>query len=140
MSWGCRRPPTCRGRSPTLRGTTAEACRLPTFEYNWEYDQRFGGVPYEGESRANLAQLTASLQQLDDLVVEFEADAPPMRGPELLEAAKVTLRRIDRLEDGLVPLFAGLGYATFGRATRACIDARGRIGHVLDEAVVEGRL
>lgn len=127
-------------RLPDLQGTTAAACRLPRFTRDDTFSDRYGYTMASTEDRHNLAELGQALNQLQVITQQFATAAHMLRGPAILESAQASLRRIDRLEEGLVPLFAGLTFASYGRAARACIDARARIGNTLDELVIAGRL
>ncbi|MDO5676809.1 MAG: hypothetical protein Q4G35_04795 [Propionibacteriaceae bacterium] len=119
---------------PTLPGVSPEACLLPTFESELDFKSRYGF--HTQDVHANLLALQRSLNELLPITNEFAQLAQTTSGQELVDAAEVALRRIGRIEQGAEPLVAGLTYASYGRARKACIDARSEVGNILDSSSI----
>lgn len=122
----------------TLRGTLPEACLLPTFDSEAQYDTRYG-LTYSDEPN-NLEMLTRRVQEGTRWVEEFRAFAGNHVGQDVLDAAEVALRNLSRVEQSIIPLCSGLTMATFGAAKSACITARAMVGTILDEKALSGEL
>lgn len=125
---------------PALQGTSAEACLLPRMS-DHEFTEHYGfpGSPQEATLR-RLEAAIGQLEQVGQVPARLASDGPVVTGPQLLDAAEAALRRIGRLEETIEPLFAGLEYPSYGQVRAACIQARGRIGDILDCAALAGDL
>ncbi len=135
-----RSPAPKRHRLPWLPGTSASACQLPTFSKEGDFEIAYGWTTRVNESQANRDELNRTLRELQRITDDFEGYAEVHTGQEALEASLIALRRITRVEGALTPLFAGLTFARYGRARKACVDARARVGNILDAQALAGRL
>ena len=125
---------------PTLPGTAAKACLLPSFKSETDFNLRYGGPSLRGEDQRNLESLAGVLAGGGEMLDSFETFARDHVGQDVLDAAEAMLRAIGRIEQRLEPLFAGLSMATFGLTKSACIGARARIGDILDDKALAGEL
>lgn len=121
-----------------LPGTTAKDCLLPSFTAEYEYHLRYGSHFLEDE--ANLRALEEGLLQAEQVIQMFHEFARDNVGQDVLDAARVTLRRLWRIEQKMEPLFAGLSMSTFGRVKSMCIAARANVGDILDQKAMAGEL
>lgn len=92
------------------------------------------------KNRANLTELRTALAELTTITRQFHEYAETHAGPEVLGMGEAWLRRIERVEGSLAPIFAGLTYADYGRARKRCLQARAAIGDILDRMALSGRL
>lgn len=125
---------------PTLPGTAADACLLPSFESERDFFVRYGSHYSSGGSQATIEALQGMLADGAKMLDSFETFARDHVGDEVLDVAEATLRAFGRLEQALKPLFAGLPMATYGLVRAACIRARARVGDILDQKTLANEL
>ena len=125
---------------PHLPGASGSACTLPTISAKHEFDTAFGYTLDGRQSVSNLKELRTALADLSTITEQFGEYADTHTGPDVLAMAKLMLRRIERVEGSLAPIFAGLTYADYGRARMGCLQARAAIGDIVDRMAMAGRL
>lgn len=124
-----------------LPGTAADACQLPIIGSAIRFDRRYGPLLYDArQDSGGLGELEVALAQLKELTAAFGETSSSLAGPDLLNAAEVALRRIGRIETSIEPVFAGLSFASYGKARTACIEARSGVGNILDSRALGGDL